>query len=140
MQLVWLSAAIAATVAYHVVIKLTPAGASPWLTLAVTYALVTLIFAALYAALPSGVPLRSAFAELDWTAPVLGIVVVFLDLGFLMLYRGGFDVSLGQIITQSAAALLLLLIGVTFLAEKLSLVNVGGILLCVAGLWLINKK
>jgi hypothetical protein len=140
MQLVWLGAAIAATVAYHVVIKLTPAGASPWLTLAVTYAVVTLIFAAMYAVLPSGVPLRSAFAELDWTAPVLGIVVVFLDLGFLMLYRGGFDVSLGQIITQSAAALLLLLIGVAFLAEKLSLVNVGGILLCVAGLWLVNKK
>ena len=25
-------------------------------------------------------------------------------------------------------------------AEKLTLVNVGGILLCVVGLWLLNKK
>jgi hypothetical protein len=28
---------------------------------------------------------------------------------------------------------------VAFFAEKLSLVNVGGILLCVVGLWLVNK-
>jgi multidrug transporter EmrE-like cation transporter len=35
---------------------------------------------------------------------------------------------------------LLLLIGVAWLDEKLTLVNIGGILLCVVGLWLINKK
>jgi multidrug transporter EmrE-like cation transporter len=140
MQMIWLGVAIAATVAYHVVMKLTPAGASPYLTLATTYAVVTVAFSAIYLALPGGVPLRAAFAELDWTAPVLGVVIVFLDLGFLMLYRGGFDVSLGQIITQSAGALLLVLIGVAFFAEKLSGVNVAGILLCVVGLWFLNKK
>ncbi len=140
MQMIWLGVAIAATVAYHVVIKLTPAGVSPYLTLSVTYAIVTVIFAAIFLALPGGMPLRTALGELNWTAPVLGVVVVFLDLGFLMLYRGGFDVSLGQIVTQSAAALLLLLLGVAFFAEKLSLLNVGGILLCVAGLWLVNQK
>ncbi len=140
MQMIWLGVAIAATVAYHVVMKLTPAGASPYLTLATTYAVVTVVFSAIYLALPGSVPLRTAFAELDWTAPVLGVVIVFLDLGFLMLYRGGFDVSLGQIITQSAGALLLVLIGVAFFAEKLSMVNVAGILLCVVGLWFLNQK
>jgi multidrug transporter EmrE-like cation transporter len=57
-----------------------------------------------------------------------------------MLYRGGFDVSLGQLITQSAGALILLIVGVAFFAEKLSLVNVGGIVLCIGGLWLINQR
>jgi hypothetical protein len=42
----------------------------------------------------------------------LAVAIVFLGLGFLMLYRSGFDVSLGQLVTQSAAALLLLLLGV----------------------------
>lgn len=139
MQMMWLGIAIAATVAYHVVIKLTPAGANPYLSLAVTYAVVTVAFAVVYTVAPGSGSLRAAFAELNWTSAALGLVVVFLDLGFLMLYRGGFEVSLGQLITQSAAALLLLLLGVAFFAEKLSLVNVGGILLCVAGLWLINK-
>jgi multidrug transporter EmrE-like cation transporter len=140
MQLTWLGVAIAATVAYHIVMKLTPAAANPYLSLAVTYAVVTVAFAVIYAALPGAASLRAAIGELNWTTATLGIVVVFLDLGFLMIYRGGFDVSLGQIITQSAAALLLLLIGVAFFAEKLTMVNIAGILLCVLGLFLINKK
>ena len=140
MQLIWLSVAIAATVAYHIVMKLTPVGANPYLSLAVTYAVTTLVFAGVYVVLPGAVPLRGALTQLNWTALALGVVVVFLDLGFLMVYRGGFDVSLGQLVTQSAAALLLLLIGVAYFAEKLSLVNVGGIALCVVGLWLINRR
>ncbi len=127
MQLTWLGIAIAATVAYHIVLKLTPAGANPYLSLAVTYAVVTAAFATVYVALPGPATLREAFGQLNWTAAVLGIVVVFLDLGFFMLYRGGFEVSLGQLITQSAAALLLLLLGVAFFAEKLSLTNLAGI-------------
>jgi multidrug transporter EmrE-like cation transporter len=140
MQLIWLGIAIAATVAYHVVLKLTPAAANPFLSLAVTYAVVAVAFTAVYAALPAEASLREAVRALDWTALALGVAVIFLDLGFMMLYRGGFDVSLGQLITQSAGALLLLLIGVAFFAEKLTLANVGGILLCVVGLWLINRK
>jgi len=140
MQMIWLGIAIAATVAYHVVIKLTPATANPYLSLGVTYAVVTVVFMSVYAVLPGPAPLRAAVGELNWTAVVLGLVVVFLDLGFMMIYRGGFDVSLGQIITQSAASLLLLVIGVAYFAEKLSLTNVAGILLCIVGLWLVNKK
>lgn len=139
MQLIWLGVAIAATVAYHIVLKLTPAGANPYLSLTVTYAMTTVVFAVIYTVLPGTAPLRSAVGQLNWTALTLGCVVVFLDLGFMMLYRGGFQVSLGQIITQSAAALLLLLVGMAFFAEKLSLTNLAGIALCVAGLWLINQ-
>ena len=140
MQMLWLGIAIAATVAYHIVMKLTPAAANPYLSLAVTYGVTTIAFIAVYAVLPGGTSLRSGFASLNWTTFALAITVVGLDLGFLMLYRGGFDVSLGQIITQSAAALLLVLVGVAFFSEKLSLTNIGGIVLCVAGLWLINRK
>jgi multidrug transporter EmrE-like cation transporter len=140
MQMIWLGVAIAATVAYHIVMKLTPVNTNPYLSLAVSYAVVTVAFSAVYVALPGPAALREALGQLNWTTLALGVVVVFLDLGFLLLYRGGFDVSLGQIVTQSAAALLLLLIGVAWLDEKLTLVNIGGILLCVVGLWLINKK
>jgi multidrug transporter EmrE-like cation transporter len=140
MQMVWLGVAIAGTVSYHMVLKLTPAGANPFLSLATTFAIGSLAFAGFYAVAPGSAPLREAFAQLNWTAVVLSVVIVCLDLSFLMLYRSGFDLSLGQLVTQSAAALLLLLLGVGFFAEKLSLANIGGILLCVAGLWLINQR
>ena len=140
MQMVWLGIAIAGAAAYHIVLKLTPAGANPYLSLAVTYAVTTLVFCGWYAAQPGSLPLRAAVGQLNWTAVVLGIVVVFLDLGFMMLYRGGFEVSLGQLVTQSATALLLLIIGVAWFGDKLSFTNLAGIVLCVIGLWLINRR
>jgi multidrug transporter EmrE-like cation transporter len=139
MQMLWLGVAIAGTVGYHVILKLTPAGANPYLSLSISFAIGAILFATTYAVAP-GAPLRVSFSQLNWTAVALGLVVTCLDFGFMMLYRTGFDVSLGQLITQSAGALLLLLLGVAFFAEKLSLANLGGIALCVVGLWLINQK
>ena len=139
MQLIWLAIAIVATVAYHLTLKVTPAAASPFLSLAVTYALGASAFVAIYVVTPGSPTLRESLGELNWTAAALAAAVVFLDLGFLMLYRSGFNVSFGQLVTQSAAALLLMLVGVAFFREKLSLANMAGIVLCVAGLWLINR-
>jgi len=140
MQSLWLAVAIVGAAAYHVVLKLTPAGVNPYLSLAVTYAAVTLVFAAAYVALPGPATLRVSLGQLNWTALVLGLVVVFLDLAFLMMYRGGFEVSLGQIVSQSGTALLLLLVGFAFFSEKIDVAKVSGILLCIAGLWLISRK
>jgi multidrug transporter EmrE-like cation transporter len=99
-----------------------------------------LVFGTLYVALSGPVSLRGELAQLNWTALALGAAVVILDLGYLMIYRAGFDVSLGLLVTQSAAALLLVLVGVAYFAEKLTLVNIGGIALCVIGLWLVNRR
>ncbi len=102
MQAAWLVVAIASTFGYHLVIKLTPGTVNPLLSLAVTYATVTLLFAAAAVLLPGELPLRDSLRELNWTAPVLAATIVGLDLGFLLLYRGGFELSLAQIVTQSA--------------------------------------
>jgi len=140
MQMIWLGVAIASAAAYHIVLKLTPVGVNPYLSLAVTYAVVTAAFTVAYFALPGSGTARASFAQLNWTTWVLGFVVVFLDFAFFMMYRGGFDVSLGQIVSQSGTALLLLVIGTAFFSEKLSMANIAGIVLCVAGLWLISRK
>ncbi len=140
MQLTWLAIAIVATVGYHLVLKVTPAAVNPFLSLAVTYAIGAISFLAIYLAMPGGTAFRESLQLLNWTALELAATVVALDVGFLMLYRSGFNVSLGQLVTQSAAALLLLLLGVALFREKLSPVNIAGILLCVVGLWLINRR
>ena len=141
MQLAWLGIAIASTVAYHVVLKVTPPAASPFLSLAVSYAAGSLVFVLLYAAMPpGGTTYRTGLQALNWTSLALAAAVVLLDLGFLLLYRSGFDISLGQLITQSAAAMILLAVGVAFFRRNLNDNNVAGIVLCVAGLWLINRR
>jgi uncharacterized membrane protein len=140
MQLAWLAIAVACTVGYHLVLKLTPAGVNPLLSLLVTYALVTTLFGAVLLAAPGEFAWRQEIRELNWTALALAVAIVGLDLGFLFLYRSGYAVSLGALVTQSAAALLLLCIGVAVFRERLSVANAVGLVLCLVGLWLVNRR
>ena len=140
MPLAWLSLAILCTVGYHLVLKLTPAGVNPLLSLMVTYALVTLVFGVILLVAPGGFEWRHELRQLNWTAIALAFAIIGLDLGFLYLYRGGFEVSLGALVTQSAAALLLLVIGVAVFRERLTAANVVGLGLCLVGLWLVNRR
>ncbi len=140
MQLGWISLAIVCTVGYHLVLKVTPAGANPLLSLLVTYALVTLLFGAVLLVSPGGFEWRQEIRQLNWTAFALAVVIVGLDLAFLLMYRSGVAVSLGALITQSAAAMLLLAIGVAAFKDRLSVANAVGLVLCLAGLWLVNRR
>ena len=140
MQLTWLALAIVCTVGYHLVLKLTPAGVNPLLSLLVTYALVTALFGVILLLAPGGFEWKQEVRQINWTALALAAVIVGLDLGFLFLYRSGFEVSLGALVTQSAAALLLLAIGVAVFREKLSAANAVGLVLCLAGLWLVHRR
>src|SRR5512137_1136455 len=101
MPIAWLSVAIACTVGYHLVLKLTPAGVNPLLSLMVTYTLVTVLFGALLVVSPGGFEWRQEARQINWTAIALAVAIVGLDLAFLFLYRSGFEVSLGALVTQS---------------------------------------
>jgi uncharacterized membrane protein len=140
MTLAWLSLAVACTVAYHLVLKLTPSGVNPLLSLLVTYAMVSVLFGAILLVAPGEFAWRHEIRQINWTALALAVAIVGLDLGFLFLYRSGYAVSLGALVTQSAAAMLLLLIGVAVFREKLSTANAVGLALCLAGLWLVNRR
>ena len=140
MQLGWLTLAVLCTVGYHLVLKLTPAGANPLLSLLVTYALVTVAFGVALLAMPGGFEWRHELRQLNWTALALALVIVGLDVAFLMTYRNGFAVSMGALVTQSAAALVLLAVGVGVFREKLTAANAAGLVLCLAGLWLVNRR
>ena len=138
--LTWLSVAIACTVAYHLVLKLTPAGANPVLSLMLTYAIVTIAFALVLVLQPAAFEWKRELTRLNWTVVALAIAIVGLDLGFMFLYRSGFPVSLGALVTQSAAAIILLAIGVAAFRDRLSVSNAVGLVLCLVGLWLVNRR
>jgi multidrug transporter EmrE-like cation transporter len=140
MPVAWLSLAIACTVGYHLVLKLTPQGANPLLSLLVTYLAVAALFAGLLIVTPGEFAWRQELRQLNWTALGLAVAIVGLDLAFLLLYRGGYAVSLAALVTQTAAATLLLVAGIAVFRERLSAANMAGLVLCVAGLWLVNRR
>ena len=139
MQSIALALAIGSTVAYHLITKLVPAGANPVATLFSAYVFVCLLCAGILLATPAEAGFRSHFAEVNWTAPALGAAVLLLDLAFILLYRSGFLLSFGALVTQVAAALALLGIGYLFFKDHLTLTKIAGCVLCLAGLWLVNR-
>ena len=105
-----------------------------------TYGAVTVLFAGVLVLAPGEFAWRDEMRQLNWTAIALALAIIGLDLGFILLYRTGFEVSLGALVTQTAAAMLLVGIGMLVFREKLDFTHGLGIVLCLAGLWLVNRR
>jgi uncharacterized membrane protein len=132
--------AIVATVFYHLIQKVTPANANPGLTLAVTYLTAALLSLGLLPFYPIKDGLAAGVRQLNWTSIGLGIVIVGLEIGFLLAYRAGWNVSAAAVVANVAVAVILMPLGLLLFKEKVTPVNVLGVILCIAGLVLVNRK
>ncbi len=132
--------AILSNIVYHICQKLTPSDANPALALTVTYAVSTGLCVVLLAFFPLKMSLPQALGKLNWASLLLGVSIVGLELGFLLAYRAGWNISLVANVVNTLVAVSLIPIGLVFFHEKLSLVNAAGIALCLIGLVMINWK
>ncbi|HQI82605.1 MAG TPA: EamA family transporter [Deltaproteobacteria bacterium] len=136
-------AAIALTVAsnvlYHVFQKITPAAANPLLALSVTYATSTLFCLVLFLVVPDHRTLPESLKIISWSSAALGLAIVGLELGFLLAYRSGWNISLAALASTVAVALVLLPVGVSCFRERLTWADSAGFCLCIAGLFLMNR-
>jgi multidrug transporter EmrE-like cation transporter len=136
-----ISLAILASVAYHIIQKFIPAGANPMVSILVTYmASLGLGLVVLLAAFPLQGGLAAELGRLNWASVALAAALVGLELGFLLVYRSGWNISLAALIVNIAATVLLIPIGLGVFQEKITPLNVAGIAVCLAGLVMVNWK
>jgi drug/metabolite transporter (DMT)-like permease len=131
---------IASNVLYHVSQKSIPAGAHPLLSVAVTYAAALLVTLLLFPFSPGGAPKLSGLARLNWATLGVAVSAVGIEIGFLLAYRAGWNISIGSLVVSVAVAILLIPTGLLLYREHLSAANVTGIVLCLAGLVLVMSK
>ena len=136
-----LTASLAAlsTVLYNLLQKMTPSDANPALALTVTYGVALGTTLVLFAIFPTG-NLAGSFQKLNWVSFALGLAIAGVEVGTLLAYRAGWQLSLLGIMVNVLASLVLVTLGVVLFKEKLTLVNIMGILVCLAGLVMINIK
>jgi uncharacterized membrane protein len=132
--------AITSTLLYHITQKLTPADVNPALALIVTYTVSLVVCVLLLPAFPLAKDMREALGQLNWASFALAFALVGLEVGFLLAYRSGWNISIAAIFVNVAGTLLLVPIGLLFFKERLSLVNLLGVLVCILGLIMINWK
>lgn len=130
---------VVSNVAYHIVAKSTPVSINPLASLGITY-LVGMIAVFLLYFLTSPVKsLATEYGSLNWTSFALGAAIVGLEYGFLNMYKVGWNISIGSLVASISVALILILVGILYYKETLTVPNLAGVLLCLAGLVLINR-
>jgi len=135
--MVWpIAIVVLSSVLYHLAQKSIPAAAPPLVSLLVSYGVAILGTLALFPFFPIRAPFGRAVRELNWASFAIGVTIVGVELGFLLAYRAGWRVSVGAAVSNAAVAALLVPVGLVLFHERLSGVNVFGLLLCIAGLFL----
>lgn len=127
-------------VLYHIFQKLTPTQVNPLLAMLVTYGTALVICLILLPLYPARRGVRESLRHLNWASFALALAIVGLEIGFLLAYRAGWNISLGAIASNVAVAVVLVPVGLLLFKEKISLVNFIGIVVCIAGLVMINHK
>lgn len=131
---------VLSNVLYHVFQKLIPGNVNPLLSLAVTYLVAATATLLLIPLFPLQGSIGAEVRKLNWASVGLGAVIVGLELGFLLAYRSGWNISIASLVANTTVALLLIPVGLLVFKEELSAVNILGIVLAIAGLVLVNLK
>jgi drug/metabolite transporter (DMT)-like permease len=125
---------------YHISQKNTSDKINPFFSLFITYFVATLSSMIIFLFYRHKNTFGENINELNWTAFLLGFAIVFLELGFLLAYRMGWNISNTQIISTIIVTIILVPIGRIFFKESISFINIIGIGVSIVGVFLMNYK
>ena len=124
-------------VLYNLVQKNQPVSVHPFQILSVAYITAAIVSVAIHRTVPTlgTTSLKSALLP----AACLGLTVIVVEVGFMLVYRSGWNVGLASTVSTAAASAVLLPIGVVFLRDQITPINLFGIALCMVGLFFVSR-
>ena len=125
---------------YQICAKSVPEGMNPLASLTVTYLIGAAVSCIMYYILNRDTNLFREIRLTNWAPIVLGIVIVGLEVGFIYAFRAGWQISMAQIVSSSILAVILILVGYLLYHEAITWNKIVGIIICLAGLVLINYR
>ena len=139
--MIWpIAVIVVSNIFYNICTKSTPEALDPFASLTVTYLVGAMLSAVMYFVLNRGGNLLAEYRHLNWTAWVLGLVIVGLEVGSIYMYKAGWNVSSGMILHSSIVAVLLVFVGALAYKETITVTKVIGVLVCLVGIYLINRQ
>lgn len=133
--------AVASNIFYHISQKSIVEELNPLVSMVVTYLAALVMTLILFIVFPlEKNSLSTQLSSINWASYVLGFSIVGLELGFLLAYRSGWNISFAAIFANVAVTILLVPIGIYFFKDKINFANAIGIVLSIIGIYLINKK
>ncbi len=130
---------VVSNIVYHICAKSVANDMNPFASLTITYVFGAISSLILYYALEKDANLIKEYTHTGWAPFVLGIAIVGLEVGFIYAYKAGWAVSAAYITQSSFLAIALIIVGYFLFKEIIPLNKVIGILICMVGLYFINK-
>ncbi|WHH58855.1 hypothetical protein [Petroclostridium sp. X23] len=125
---------------YQLIQKLTPHNVNPMVAMIITYMTATITCFIALGLFPMKENFIDAFRRLNWTSYALGVAIVGLEIGFLLAYRSGWNISYTGLFANVIVALILIPIGIMIFKENITIINKLGIFLCIVGLIAMSHK
>jgi multidrug transporter EmrE-like cation transporter len=132
--------AILSSALYHFSQKATPTDVNPAVAIMVTYAVAFGLTLLLSFFIPTQSSFLAEVRQLNWATYLLAFSIVGLEVGFLLVYRAGWNVGIAAVLTNVVASLLLVPVALLVFKQQLSWINIIGIVVCLAGLVMLNWK
>lgn len=130
---------VCSNILYNIAQKSTPENINPFSGLLVTYITATILTIIAFQFYKTDKSFLQSITEVNWTSFALGFAIVGLELGYLLAYRAGWNISVGSLVANIALALLLIPIGVIMYKETFEVSKILGVIFCIIGLIIINK-
>ncbi|MBI9044630.1 MAG: EamA family transporter [Anaerolineaceae bacterium] len=132
--------AIFGAIGYQYFVKHIPESINPIVSLIGMYIAVLIISSILLLFFPPEGGISSHIRQLNWIQLALAGSVILIELGYLLMYRYGWNLSTGNLITGVFINIILVTLGVALLGEKLRMVNLFGIVLSIIGVTLVSYR
>ena len=134
-QMLWpILIVIGANTLYHTCAKSTPADISPFAYLIAGAVSIVMFF------LTGGQKnILQEMTKANWATILLSASIVFLEFGYICVYRAGWQVSVASLVCNITVACILLFVGILLYKETITPKQMAGIAVCAAGLFLIGK-
>jgi drug/metabolite transporter (DMT)-like permease len=128
-------------VIYQVSQKSTDQNANPFIVIIMAYLIGITACVAGYFLIPrQDADIVPMMRTVGWSALGIGLGAAAIEIGFMLAYRAGWNLSLLPVSVNVCGAVLLILIGLIAFRETLSIEKIVGVLLCIGGLVLITIK
>ena len=130
---------VGANVVYHTSAKSTPGDIDLFASLTLTYVIAGIVSLLMFFLTSGQKNLLQEFTKANWATYVLAASIVFLEFGYLCVYRAGWPISIASLISNLVVSCILLVIGFLFYKEVLTAKQLIGCVVCGIGLFLVSK-
>ena len=129
---------VLSNILYNVCTKSTPSEVNAFATLSITYLVAAVVSFATFLVSSKGRNIITEFSKTNWTAFILGVVIVGLEIGYILAFRNGWAMSKASVTANITLAIALIFVSMIFYKESITVKQIIGIVICGGGLVLVN--